>query len=62
MSTRSAIEVKIRITLLLLVWAAICLTAFSERSSILHSKYKNSTAQIERELPQYVMDWNKLND
>lgn len=62
MSTRIAIEMKIRITLLLLLWAAICLTAYSGRSTILNSKLKHSTTQEERVLPTYVMNWDKLND
>lgn len=62
MSTRSALELKIRITLLLLVWAAICLTAYSGRSTILNSKLKIDATQTERTLPEYVMNWDKLND
>ena len=61
MSTRSALELKIRITLLLLLWAAICLTAYSGRSTIL-SDIKFSVTKSERALPTYVMNWDKLND
>jgi len=59
---RAALELKLRITLLLLLWAAVCLTAFSDRSSILASKFKPSDEQTERILPEYVMNWEKLND
>ena len=59
---RAAFELKLRITLLLLLWAAICLTAYSERSSILASKFKPLEEQTERILPEYVMNWEKLND
>lgn len=62
MSTRFALEVKIRITLLLLLWAAICLTAYSGRSTILNSKLKSHHSQVEQTLPEYVMNWDKLND
>lgn len=62
MSTRSALELKIRITLLLLLWAAICLTAYSGRSTILNSKLKNNSTEVEKTLPKYVMNWDKLND
>ena len=58
----AALELKIRITLLLLMWAAICLTAYSERSSIFTSEYKPNDSRIERVLPEYVMNWDKLND
>ncbi len=62
MSTRSALELKIRITLILLLWATICLTAYSGRSTILNSKLSNNTEVAERHLPTYGMNWNKLKD
>ncbi|MEK6477170.1 hypothetical protein WJR50_06535 [Catalinimonas sp. 4WD22] len=62
MSTRSALELKVRITIVLLLWAAICLTTFSGRSTILNSKLKSDTKQNEKNLPEYVMNWDKLND
>lgn len=62
MSTRSALELKVRITIVLLIWAAICLTTFSGRSTILNSKFKSEANQNERDLPEYVMNWDKLND
>ncbi|MFP4092503.1 MAG: hypothetical protein ACLFUB_13990 [Cyclobacteriaceae bacterium] len=61
MSTRSALELKIRITLLLLLWAAICLTAYTDSSTIF-SDIKFSAQKSERDLPAYVMNWDKLND
>jgi hypothetical protein len=62
MSNRSALEVKIRITVLLLIWAAICLTAYSGRSTILDLQFKSDSQAVERTLPKYVMNWDKLND
>jgi len=62
MSTRSALELKIRITLLLLLWAAICLTTYSERSTLLNSKLKEKTSSAIIELPDYLLDWDKLNN
>lgn len=62
MNTRSALELKVRITIVLLLWAAICLTTFSGRSTILNSKLKSEADKSERNLPEYVMNWDKLND
>jgi len=59
---RVALEIKIRITLLLLLWAAICLTAYSSDSSIFASTLKPIEEKVERVLPKYVMNWDKLND
>lgn len=59
---KAAFEIKIRITLLLLLWAAICLTAYSGESSIFASKFKPLEEKVERVLPSYVMNWDKLND
>lgn len=40
MNTKTKIEAKVRITLFLLIWAIICLTTFSERSSLLRGRFR----------------------
>ncbi len=51
MSTKAMTEAKVRITLLLLIWALICLTSFSGRSSLLRSKLKAEVS------PQAIIDY-----
>lgn len=43
MSTKITSELKLRITVLLILWAVICLTALPHRSTILNSKMQADT-------------------
>ena len=47
MSTKIATELKLRITVLLILWAVICLTALPHRSTIFTSKMQTDIS-IER--------------